>query len=440
MVYYANGRKLNLGKKIGSGGEGEVFCIDNDHVAKILTNKSDKLAGKIKLLMQLPSSPWIKAPKQVVLDKNGDLAGYVMEKAPGFQWHRFNVQTSRTQFQIEQPNWKVDSSFVFNMMISFAKIVSHLHQQGVIIGDIHDSNIFVDQYGQSYLIDFDSVQIQNFKCVAVRPEFRAPALINKDLTKTNRTEADDIFAIAVLFFHLMLNGIHPFAGIGGSYDISERISAGLCFTHPKYQPPPFIQDYKKLPNELLSWFEKAFIQSGGATAADLISILHNNRMTIETCLSEFLGLHPKQTAKSGNTAQRGKGASTNQSQRQPAFHAYSNSSSKKQRWLKKSWLMYTAMAMLITAFLPIKNYFSEHEGFLNISFLTAEAPKETIVEAAKPNATVTLTEQLTPNDFNNMHLHVFKKVETKKLSTESNTQLSYQEIHTKVFGSGTDRN
>lgn len=96
-----------------------------------------------------------------------------------------------------------------------------LHQAGIIVGDVNGSGVLVLQDATVRLIDCDSFQVQDgstvYGCrVGVGP-FTPPELQGLSLNTCLWSVDHDTFGLAVLIFHLLFQGRHPFAGrsLGG---------------------------------------------------------------------------------------------------------------------------------------------------------------------------------------------------------------------------------
>jgi DNA-binding helix-hairpin-helix protein with protein kinase domain len=84
------------------------------------------------------------------------------------------------------------------------------------VGDVNHGNLLVGPDGTVMLIDCDSFQIGNgahvFTCDVGVPLFTAPELHGRTFRGLVRTANHDGFGLAVLLFHLLYMGRHPFAG------------------------------------------------------------------------------------------------------------------------------------------------------------------------------------------------------------------------------------
>jgi DNA-binding helix-hairpin-helix protein with protein kinase domain len=91
-----------------------------------------------------------------------------------------------------------------------------MHQAGHVVGDVNHGNLLIGQEGTAMFIDCDSFQITGkggvYTCDVGVALFTAPELQNKVFRGLVRTANHDLFGLAVLLFHLIFMGRHPFAG------------------------------------------------------------------------------------------------------------------------------------------------------------------------------------------------------------------------------------
>jgi DNA-binding helix-hairpin-helix protein with protein kinase domain len=149
-----------------------------------------------------------------------------------------------------------------------------LHAAGIVVGDVNQGNLLVDPQMCVRMIDCDSFQIarngQVFNCPVGTPHFTPPELQSQKLRDVERTPNHDRFGLAVLIFHLLFVGRHPFAGrYRGPGDLTIEKAIGesrFAFSHNKavtmVDPPPASLLLDDLPAGVAELFESAF--RGGA--------------------------------------------------------------------------------------------------------------------------------------------------------------------------------
>ncbi len=209
---------IHLGQELGRGGEGAVYSIDgtSDRVAKIYatspdTNKVQKLTAMTEA--KSPSLLRIAAwPIDLLTDTRATVRGFVMPRISiGRDIHELYSPKSRSEAFPDQ-----DFRFLVHVGANIARAFATIHAQGHVVGDVNHSNLLVGRDGTVMLIDCDSFQIRAgshvFTCDVGVPLFTAPELHGHPLRGVMRTPDHDLFGLAVLLFHLLYMGRHPFAG------------------------------------------------------------------------------------------------------------------------------------------------------------------------------------------------------------------------------------
>lgn len=206
-----------LGQELGRGGEGAVFAIDGQKdVAKIYSIPPD--ARKIQKLtaMTEAASPTLHRiaawPVDLLIDIKGLVRGFVMPRVIARRdIHELYLPKSRSEAFPE-----TDFRFLVHVGANIARAFAVVHALGHVLGDVNHGNLRVGLDGTVVLIDCDSFQIRNgaqvFTCDVGAPLFTAPELQGHALRGLMRTANHDRFGLAVLLFHLLCMGRHPFAG------------------------------------------------------------------------------------------------------------------------------------------------------------------------------------------------------------------------------------
>jgi DNA-binding helix-hairpin-helix protein with protein kinase domain len=165
-----------------------------------------------------------------------------------------------------------------------------IHEYGHVIGDVNQSNVRVSpESAVVSLIDCDSFQISSrgryFLCAVGVPLYTPPELQDKQFKNVIRTPNHDNFGLAVLLFHLLFMGRHPFAGrfLGrGDMPIEKAIGEFRFAFAPdsqrtQMQPPPNCITLAHLSPEVSGLFVNAFApggaQSGRPNAGQWIAAL-----------------------------------------------------------------------------------------------------------------------------------------------------------------------
>src|SRR5262249_14295654 len=135
-----------------------------------------------------------------------------------------------------------------NCAIAFEAV----HQNGHVIGDVNQKNVMVSDKGIVAFVDCDSFQVVDgsriFRCKVGVPEYTPTELHGKKFASLDRNTNHDLFGLAVLVFHLLMMGRHPFSGVPlvkADIPIEKAIQEGLyAYTRnsasARLKPPPHV--------------------------------------------------------------------------------------------------------------------------------------------------------------------------------------------------------
>lgn len=274
----STGSPIELGNLIGKGGEGNVFEVmgDSSMVAKVYHNtplseeqfcKLDWMVGKRTTSLSKIAA-W---PESVLRDRRGnEPCGLLMPKIDKSRQLHELYGTSNRRMHFPEVRWHHLLLAARNLAAAFHT----LHEQDIVVGDVNQGNLMVNHHYNVRFIDCDSFQVvdgeRTFFCPVGTPHFTPPELQAKKLGGIERTTDHDAFGLAVLIFHLVFVGRHPFAGrFRGEGDllIEEAISERrFAFSRDKdetmVEPPPYCLQLDDLPKGLGDLFERAF-RTGG---------------------------------------------------------------------------------------------------------------------------------------------------------------------------------
>ncbi|MBR1739104.1 MAG: hypothetical protein IJ737_02335 [Ruminococcus sp.] len=264
-------------KPLGSGGEGSVYEIEGKPklVAKIFheNKRTEERRLKIEAMLETDAGDLAEcAWPLAALWQEGKFYGYIMRKFSGL--------TSLIDFYVYDNRQDRGWSEYIKVAGNVAAAVNNIHECGHIIGDLNPNNIVLDTAsGTVTLVDADSYQIRSrsgkvFPCRVGTPEFVPAELQGVDLAggKICFNENTDNFALAVLIFRLLMNGVHPYSCIVvddrsmSRFQPVENITKGICpyFSSGnaggKIEPPLYSPDIFLLPSKLQDMFERAFVK------------------------------------------------------------------------------------------------------------------------------------------------------------------------------------
>jgi len=257
---------IHIDQLIGTGGEGNVHKIkeNNQELAKIYHKSNLQTEDKLKkMVSNPPDDPTLKIkhisiawPIDILENTNGSFSGYLMPAiSDSFPFSTiYNPKARKSIF----PNFNYQ--YLVRTAINICSAVSAIHNKGYIVGDMNESNILVQPTALVSLIDTDSFQIGKHRCHVGKPEYTPPELQGKKISTIDRKIQHDNFSLAVLIHLLLMNGLHPFFGVGKQQQLEERIKNCLCPYKPKGpKPPPSAIPLSTLTPELQQLFVKSFV-------------------------------------------------------------------------------------------------------------------------------------------------------------------------------------
>src|SRR5580692_3085102 len=273
------GRRVGLGAELGRGGEAAVYSVEGqpELVAKIYhqppgAEKTEKLSQMVKLQSErlLALSAW---PIGILfIAGNKSIAGFLMKNVGRFKdIHLLYNPKSRAREFPPKANWR----FLIHTASNIARAFAAVHDCGHVIGDVNQSNIRVSpETAVVSLVDCDSFQISAngkiYPCEVGVPLYTPPELQDTEFREVVRTPNHDNFGLAVLLFHLLFMGRHPFAGkfLGRGEMPIEKAIAEQRFAfardaqHTQMLPPPACITLAHLPQEIGDLFIRAFGPDG----------------------------------------------------------------------------------------------------------------------------------------------------------------------------------
>lgn len=220
VVTTGNGRKIRLGGSISEGGEGVIFSVDGNSVAKIYKreNNTRRKYEKIKLMVSKKLNfTGICFPSELLFNQYNQFVGFLMPKAKGKVIR--NCVFGKPHLMNNFPNWKKRDTVELSLTI--LEKIRYLHNHGIIIGDINPDNIMVVSTKEVYFVDTDSYQVDGFPCPVGTVNFTAPEIQKKHFPDFLRTIGNENFAVATLLFMIMLPGKAPYAHQGGTDQVSN---------------------------------------------------------------------------------------------------------------------------------------------------------------------------------------------------------------------------
>jgi DNA-binding helix-hairpin-helix protein with protein kinase domain len=274
----AQGRPVQLAGWIGKGGEGSVYEVEGEPALVVKVYHRLPLPEDQRAKLQAMVSHWSKDleaisawPRSIVYDAGRRMpCGILMPKVADARHLHELYGTSTRRRHFPGALWQHLVLAARNAAAAFYT----LHTAGIVVGDVNQGNLMVDPQMRVRLIDCDSFQIthegKTFTCPVGTPHFTPPELRGEKLREVQRTSDHDAFGLAVLIFHLLFVGRHPFAGRyrgAGDLPITKAIAERrFAFSKERCEtlvdPPPASLRLEDLPPEVARLFEAAF-RGGG---------------------------------------------------------------------------------------------------------------------------------------------------------------------------------
>lgn len=301
---------LDESTPLGSGGEAHVYRIIEDAslVAKIYHQPTDAHGTKLTAMRANPPEDRMATQGHVSIawpvdllrsvERDRRIVGFIMPFIeglhPAFEYYTPRRRRQRCPF--------FDYRYLHRAAMNIAKAVRSIHACGHVIGDVNESNILISQTALASLVDTDSFQIVDpdsgiaLRCPVGKPEYTPPEFQGKNFKELDRSQESDLFGLAVLLFHLLNEGTHPFEGVyNGSGDpppFETRISAGHFSAggtrsvpyRVKPSAPPFANLYPALQTAFVQCFVEGHAQPRRRpTAEEWIAVLEQAESALTSC-------------------------------------------------------------------------------------------------------------------------------------------------------------
>lgn len=263
-VYDSDGREIILTEKISTGAEGIVFRTkDEKWVAKIYHKgvitplRWRKLIRMLKKGIEANGICW---PSKLLYTFNKIPVGFLMPAASGYTLG--TVFDGPDAIISKYPDWKRYD--VTAVALSVLDKIIYLHAYGVLIGDIQMKNVMMKDSEHVYLIDMDSVQVDDMPCPVGTEEYTSPELWDYSFSDILRRPVHEDYACAILAFSILFCGQHPYAQRFGRETLREEIIEKSFPYGDSSEEESLIpvggydKIWETLPERLRSMFVKAF--------------------------------------------------------------------------------------------------------------------------------------------------------------------------------------
>jgi len=282
---------LMLGRQLGEGAAGKVYALPDmrGFAAKIYHGDAEcrKHEAKIELMLANPpelpalayenkSYPQIAWPEAKLFDRAGKFIGFVM---PEIDFARSTSLVNLLQKSSRRAE-KISDYYGYRVLVArnLAAVFVELHRTGHHMIDMKPANLrFYPAVSWMAVVDTDGFSIagpdRRMPAEQVSDEYIAPESWQRKPAELGLEQ--DLFALAVIVFQLLDNGVHPFAGSpkAGSNqatDLQARIQGGLypygLEPHPEIGPST-ASVHRMFKRSTRVLFDRAFARGGTRPSA-----------------------------------------------------------------------------------------------------------------------------------------------------------------------------
>ena len=311
--------RARLGERLGGGNDGDVFGLKGDptRAVKIYKhNKGQTRAEKIRAVVSAnlrQQNSLIAFPLQVATSNSGAFLGFSMR----LMSDRREIQQLYNPKSRLHHYPEVDYRYLVRVAQNVARAVGTVQSfkgngsQSVacVIGDLNHSGLLVANDATVALINADRFQYtindKIYPQVSCMPEFMPPELHKNRFKNTLLTHMHTNFGLAVIIFHLLFMGRHPYAGryTGPIVPLGEAIARNqFAYSvtkqyETKTAPPLGALSLRFFPDTISNNFEKAFglAFDKRPSPADWISALSNFESSLSRCTKVSTHYHPAES-------------------------------------------------------------------------------------------------------------------------------------------------
>ena len=316
--FTSKGTPIAMARELGKGGEGsvyEVLSISNQ-VAKLYHEAPDpKKQSKLSFMSSAADArliEYVAWPQETIHSRcGGPIVGFLMPKvASKNPIHMVYSPAHRRQYYPKQA-W----DFLLYVARNVAACFETVHVHGHVIGDVNQDSFMVGRDSKVVLIDSDSFQVNAqgtlHLCEVGVSHFTPPELQSlSSFDGLIRTINHDCFGLALLIFHILFGGRHPFSGVplrSGVGDALETDIKNFRYAYARdnssrgIDPPPRSIPVSILPDAMASMFHLAFTEQGASgsrpAAQQWITAIDGLRGRLRKCSATMMHVYPSHLAK-----------------------------------------------------------------------------------------------------------------------------------------------
>lgn len=309
------GKTIEIGRELGNGGEGIVHEVLANHhlVAKIYNvhHQPDGMKqGKLRFMAATADAELLRYaawPQDTLLKiPGGPVVGFLMPKIIG----RAPIHMLYSPAHRKQDYPQVAWDFLLFSARNTAAAFDAIHHHGHVLGDVNQGNVLVGADSKVMLIDTDSFQINahglTHLCKVGVAHFTPPELQGvASFDRVPRTSNHDNFGLALLVFHLLFGGRHPYSGVPLRADAGEVLERDIQTFRYAYAPdgqrrgftpPPKSIPISIVPDSIQAMFTLAFTENGAIgsrpTAQQWVTALDDLREKLKRCATTPMHVYP----------------------------------------------------------------------------------------------------------------------------------------------------
>ena len=312
-LFTSKGKQIAVGRQLGKGGEGSVHEVPalTDQVAKLYHKAPDQMKQtKLSFMASTADAQllnYIAWPQDTLhYTLGGPIVGFLMPKVSGKAPVHMIYSPAHRRQDYPKSAWDFLLYVARNIAASFQTVHSHGH----VIGDVNQDSFMVGRDSKVILIDSDSFQV-NAKgtmhlCEVGVSHFTPPELQSlSSFSGFTRTINHDNFGLALLIFHLLFGGRHPFSGVPLRKGVGDALESDIKNYRYAYArdnqsrgitPPPRSIPVEMLPDAISSMFFQAFTERGASggrpSAKEWVTALDGLRSRLKKCSTSSMHIYP----------------------------------------------------------------------------------------------------------------------------------------------------
>lgn len=301
---FADGRQESLalsGKALNRGADGAIYrSPDGRYALKYYHEPGKDPARQHKVWQMILHPPedtqanhfaW---PCALLFNPRGVFVGFAMPLLDITSYASLDMALSARGRQIE--SLPQSSAWRLQVAINLCKRVAELHEKGHCIIDLKPANLLVHRRsGDVAVVDCDGFAVQGndeyFPAHQFTMGFIAPEAFSSRQSPQVLRQPQDQFALAVILFKLLNNGLHPYQGVPTRRreiptDNQNRIGGGFypygIQAHADIKPSPW-SVHQDFPAIVRQTFDHSFTARQRPSAREWVELLEQAAQRLKQC-------------------------------------------------------------------------------------------------------------------------------------------------------------